>query len=53
MGDLPPIKMPDGTLMHTCLEDLALDGDEDEIQAPKPKAIPKKRSRPASIFEFG
>jgi hypothetical protein len=55
MGELPPIKLPDGTMLHTCLEDLSMDGDEDEIQAaaPKPKAAPKKRARPASIFEFG
>jgi hypothetical protein len=35
------------------LEDLAQDADEDELQAPKPKAVRKKRARPPSIFEFG
>lgn len=52
MGELPPIQLPDGTTLNTCLEDLSVD-DEDEVQAPKTKSVPKKRARPPSIFEFG
>jgi hypothetical protein len=52
-GALPPITMADGTVLNTVLTDSNAGDDEEEIGAtPKPRAPPKKRARPASMFEF-
>jgi hypothetical protein len=48
-GVLPPIRLSDGTLLSTVLQDNG-DVDDDE-HTPRPKPV-KKRARPASHFEF-
>jgi hypothetical protein len=48
-GVLPPIRLGDGTLLSTVLQDNG-DVDDDE-HTPRPKPV-KKRARPASHFEF-